>query len=44
MSLHVIPAATAAALHPYVVGSIALVVLLALMAGLLMFGAGREHS
>ena len=48
MSLHVITAAAEsggeAAINPYVVGGISLAILLALMAVLLMFGAGREHS
>ncbi|MBD8870046.1 hypothetical protein [Nocardioides donggukensis] len=32
------------AVHPYAVGAITLVVLLALLVVLLMFGGGREHS
>jgi len=32
------------AIHPYLVGAITLALLLALLAGLLMFGKGREHS
>jgi hypothetical protein len=31
-------------IHPYIVGGGALGILLLLMAGLLAFGAGREHS
>lgn len=38
------PLVVAASIHPYAVGAIALGILLALMAGLLAFGAGREHS
>ncbi|MDQ3615174.1 MAG: hypothetical protein M3393_00795 [Actinomycetota bacterium] len=30
--------------HPYVVGAVTLLLLLAMMAGLLMFGKGRDHS
>ena len=47
MSLHVISAAAEAgkaSLNPYVVGGIVLGILLALILGLLAFGAGREHS
>ena len=32
------------AVHPYVVGAIALGILLALLVGLVVFGGGREHS
>lgn len=32
------------AVHPYVVGAIALGILLALLIGLVAFGGGREHS
>jgi uncharacterized membrane protein len=32
------------AVHPYLVGAVTLVVLLALLLGLMMFGKGREHS
>ncbi len=32
------------ALHPYVVGGLALGILLLLLVALLMFGAGRDHS
>lgn len=32
------------AVHPYVVGAIALGILLAMLFGLLMFGKGRDHS
>ena len=31
-------------IHPYLVGALVLAILLALLAGLLMFGKGREHS
>ncbi|MGD9959602.1 hypothetical protein [Nocardioides sp.] len=48
MSLHVITAAAEeagdAGLNHWVVGGIALAILLALLLGLLAFGAGREHS
>jgi hypothetical protein len=48
MSLHVITVAAEAAgkapINHYVVGAIALAILLALLLGLLAFGAGREHS
>lgn len=48
MSLHVITAAAAeggkAPINEYVVGAIALAILLALILALLAFGAGREHS
>jgi hypothetical protein len=37
-------ASHAAPISPYAVGGIALVILLALLIGLMMFGAGREHS
>lgn len=42
--------ATAAEIHsepavsPYLIGAVTLLVLLALLVGLLMFGKGREHS
>jgi len=32
------------AIHPYVVGAIALGILLAMLLGLLSFGRGRDHS
>lgn len=32
------------AIHPYAVGAIALGILLTMLLGVLMFGAGREHS
>lgn len=32
------------AIHPYLIGVITLVILLALLAGVVMFGSGREHS
>jgi hypothetical protein len=48
MSLHVITAAAEGAgeagLNHWVVGGIALAILLGLLLGLLAFGAGREHS
>jgi len=47
MSLHMITAAAEggdAAINEYVVGAIALTILLALILALLAFGAGREHS
>ena len=31
-------------IHPYIVGALALGILLSLLAGILVFGAGREHS
>ncbi len=31
-------------IHPYIVGAVALAILLSLLAGLFVFGAGREHS
>ena len=31
-------------IHPYVVGAIALAILLALLVALISFGGGREHS
>jgi len=34
----------AAAVSPYVIGGIALAILLVLMLGLLAFGKGREHT
>ncbi|MFP5253602.1 MAG: hypothetical protein ACLGH4_07385 [Actinomycetes bacterium] len=30
--------------NPYLVGAVTLVILLAMLLGLLMFGAGRDHS
>lgn len=33
-----------AAINPYLVGGIALLILLAMLLALIMFGAGREHS
>jgi len=32
------------AIHPYAVGAIALVILLAMLVSLLSFGRGRDHS
>jgi len=32
------------AMHPYLVGALALAVLLVLLFGLMMFGKGRDHS
>ena len=32
------------AVHPYVVGAVALAILLALLLALVTFGGGREHS
>ena len=32
------------AIHPYLVGVIALAILLAMLLGLLTFGRGRDHS
>ena len=32
------------AVHPYVIGAIALVILLVLLAAVVSFGGGREHS
>ncbi|WP_167736510.1 MULTISPECIES: hypothetical protein [Nocardioides] len=32
------------AVHPYVVGAIALAILLGLLGALMAFGGGREHS
>lgn len=32
------------AINPYVVGALALAILLAMMLGLLAFGRGRDHS
>lgn len=34
----------APAINPYVVGAIALLILLAMLIALMMFGGGREHS
>jgi len=31
-------------MHPYLVGALALAVLLVLLFGLMMFGKGRDHS
>ncbi len=44
--LTIVPAVTAdvVSINPFVVGGIALVILLALMLALLSFGGGREHS
>ena len=35
---------SAPAVSPYVVGGVALLLLLAMLSGILMFGKGREHS
>ncbi len=31
-------------IHPYAVGAVALGILLAMLLGVMMFGAGRDHS